>query len=164
MVLSNSHLLTCTLICLRRAAIQLAKLSGFNPIIATASLKNKELLRSFGATHVLDRELPTATLKEQARNIAGTPLTYIFSAVSLKEAQQTAYDLLAPGGTLAIVTENLVKEDETSQKKVLMVYGSFHIPENRGLGVKFATALTRWLAEGKIKVRVVCQTAVCLGG
>lgn len=71
-----------------------------------------------------------------------------------------AYDLLAPGGTLALVTENLVKEDETSGKKVLMVYGTFHLPPNRELGVKFATALTKWLAEGKVKVRDVVNNHV----
>ena len=39
-------------------AIQLAKLSGVSPIIITASLKSAELLKSYGATHVLDRSLP----------------------------------------------------------------------------------------------------------
>ncbi|KAG8218886.1 chaperonin 10-like protein [Butyriboletus roseoflavus] len=136
-------------------AIQLAKLSGFSPIITTASVQHKDYLLSLGATHVLDRKLPTAALKEQVTNIVGTPVMYIFDAVSLEETQQTAYDLLAPGGTLAIVNQKIVKEDETSQKKVLMVYGSFHFPPNRELGVKFAAALTRWLAEGKIKVRDV---------
>ncbi|KAN0097220.1 GroES (chaperonin 10)-like protein [Tylopilus felleus] len=131
--------------------IQLAKLSGFNPIITTASLKNKGLLTSLGATHVLDRTLSAAALKEQVANIVKTPISYIFDACSLAETQQTAYDLLAPGGTLAIVAEKLVKEDETSRKKVNLVFGSFQFPENRALGVKFATALTRWLAEEKIK-------------
>lgn len=136
-------------------AIQLAKLSGFNPIITTASMENKDLLKSLGATHVLDRKLPAAILKEQAAHLAGKPIPYVFDAISIEETQQVAYDLLAPGGTLAVVTLKLAKEDESSEKKILMVYGSFHVPENRALGVKFAAALTTWLAEGKIKVRDV---------
>lgn len=144
-----------------RPAIQLAKLSGFSPIITTASLKNKELLLSLGATHVLDRELPVAALKEQVRDTTGAPLTYIFDAVSLKETQQVAYDLLTPGGTLAVVNDMSINEDETSQKKVFMVYGSFHMPANRKLGATFATMLTTWLAEGKIKVRAVRQLSCC---
>ena len=138
-------------------AIQLANLSGFNPIITTASLKNSELLSSLGATHVIERELPEAALKEEVKKISNAPLTYIFDAVSLKETQQTAYDLLAPGGTVAVVQQALVEADETSQKKVLMVYGTFHVPEVRKLGAKFAKALTKWLAEGKIKVCTVFQ-------
>ena len=77
-----------------------------------------------------------------------------FDAVCVEETQQAAYDLLAPGGTLAFVTQKLVKEDETSQKNILAVYGP-HFPENRAIEVKFAAALTTWLSEEKIKVRDV---------
>ena len=44
------------------AVIQLAKLSGFSPIITTASLKNTDFLKSLGATHVIDRnaDLPSS--------------------------------------------------------------------------------------------------------
>lgn len=135
-------------------------MSGFNPIITTASLKNKDLLLDLGATHVLNRGLSASAFKEQIRTITNATLTYIFDAVSSKETQQTAYEVLAPGGTLAVVTRKSVKEDEATPKKVLMVQGSFHIPENRALGVKFAAALTKWLAEGKIKVRACVVAAV----
>ncbi|KAF8138741.1 chaperonin 10-like protein [Boletus edulis] len=130
--------------------IQLAKLSGFNPIITTASPKNQDLLHSLGATHVFDRKLPANALKDQVTNVINAPIRYIFDAVSLPETKYAAYNLLAPSGTLALV-HNFFPENEAKQKKILMVYGSFHIPENRALGVKFATALTTWLAEGKIK-------------
>jgi NADPH:quinone reductase-like Zn-dependent oxidoreductase len=36
-------------------AIQLAKLSGFSPIITTSSKKHTDFLKSLGATHVVDR-------------------------------------------------------------------------------------------------------------
>ena len=42
--------------------IQLSKLSGFNPIITTASLHNTDALKEIGATHVLDRNLPSDAL------------------------------------------------------------------------------------------------------
>lgn len=45
-------------------------------------------------------------------------------------------------------------DDDGSGKKVFMVIGSFHPLPNRALGARFAIAMTRWLAEGKIKVRV----------
>ncbi|KAH0840162.1 hypothetical protein J3R83DRAFT_1145 [Lanmaoa asiatica] len=136
-------------------AIQLAKLSGFSPIITTASLYNQDLLLSLGATHVFDRNLSNAVLIKRVRQVVTVPLTYIFDAVSLKETQQAAYALLAPGGTLVVVGRPQVSgDDDRSGKKVVMVTGSFHQPPNRALGAKFSIALTKWLEEGKIKVRV----------
>ena len=58
---------------------------------------------------------------------------------------------MAPGGTLAIVTEPHVKDED--DKKVLMVFGVFYLPQHRALGAEFSIALTRWLEEGTIKVR-----------
>ncbi|KAG6378959.1 chaperonin 10-like protein [Boletus reticuloceps] len=146
------------------AGIQLAKLSGFNPIITTASPKNKDLLHSLGATHVFDRKLPADALKDQVTNFVKAPIRYIFDAVSLRETKYAAYNLLAPGGTLALVAQNFFTEDEVRQKNILIVYGSFHILENRALGVEFATALTTWLAEGKIKPNPVQVLPGGLGG
>ncbi|KAG8218892.1 chaperonin 10-like protein [Butyriboletus roseoflavus] len=141
-------------------AIQLTRLSGFSPIITTASLHNQDLLRSLGATHVLDRKLTNAALIKRVRQLVAVPLTYIFDAVSIKETQEAAYALLAPGGTLAVVSRPQVggdddsDDDDGSEKKVLMVVGSFHEWPYRVLGAKFSIALTRWLEEGEIKVRV----------
>jgi NADPH:quinone reductase-like Zn-dependent oxidoreductase len=136
-------------------AIQLAKLSGFSPIITTASLHNESLLLSLGATHVFDRRLSNAALIKRVRALVTVPVTYIFDAVAVKETQQAAYALLAPGGTLVVVEKPQVGgDDDGSQKKVFMVIGSFHPLPNRALGAKFAIAMTAWLEEGKIKVRV----------
>lgn len=138
------------------AAIQLAKLSGFSPIITTTSLHNQALLLSLGATHVLDRNLPNLTLVERIRQLVAEPPTYIFDAVSIKATQQAAYALLAPRGTLAVVSRPLVGlEDDGSGKRVFAVVGSFHPSPNRVLGAQFSSALTRWLEEGKIRVRVI---------
>ncbi|TBU47504.1 GroES-like protein [Dichomitus squalens] len=75
------------------AAIQLGKLSGFSPIITTASLKNAALLQSYGATHL----------------IGGAP-SFILDTVSLPETQAVAYGLLAPGGKLVVILPPSVKE------------------------------------------------------
>ncbi|KAF8138742.1 chaperonin 10-like protein [Boletus edulis] len=131
-------------------SIQLAKLSGFSPIITTASLHNKDFLISLGATHVLDRTIPVTALRDQVAQITHVPLTYIFDAVSLEETQQTALSLLAPGGTLIVVTMPCVNGDKDN-KEVRLVIGSFHFPQNHAVGVKFSIALTKWLEEGTIK-------------
>ncbi|KIJ59658.1 hypothetical protein HYDPIDRAFT_32992 [Hydnomerulius pinastri MD-312] len=136
-------------------AIQLAKISGFSPIITTASLHNKDLLHSLGATHVLDRKLSAAALREEVAKITSSPITHAFDAISLEDTQQAAYDLLASGGKLAIVTPPKLKEVEGSGKQVTLVFGSFQLPHNRALGVQFMQELTKWLAEGTIKPNAV---------
>ncbi|KAG6372052.1 chaperonin 10-like protein [Boletus reticuloceps] len=71
-------------------AIQLAKLSGFSPIITTASLHNEDLLLSLGATHILDRKLPNAALIKRVRELVvaprGTSLTRCLSKTPSKAA------------------------------------------------------------------------------
>ncbi|KAG1751515.1 chaperonin 10-like protein [Suillus paluster] len=124
-------------------SIQLARLSGFSPIITTASLHNAELLSSLGATHVLDRKLSTTALKDAIVKITSIPITLVFDAISLPGTQQTAHDILTTGGT-------------KSEDKVLHpVFGSFHEPPNRELGKSFMPVLTQWLADGTIKPNFV---------
>src|SRR5882757_10413545 len=93
----------------RFIAIQLARLSGFSPIITTASLHNAELLSSLGATHVLDRRLSTAALKDAVAKITSAPITLAFDAISLLDTQQSALDILTGGGTLIIVSARMVE-------------------------------------------------------
>ncbi|KAF8648426.1 hypothetical protein AX16_006289 [Volvariella volvacea WC 439] len=85
-------------------AIQLAKLSGFSPIITYASVKHEDFLKSLGATHVIDH---------QTAPIMGV-------GCDLKpDTQQAGYDLLGKGGKLAIVlfpSETLKKEDGSGKE------------------------------------------------
>jgi hypothetical protein len=137
-------------------AIQLARLSGFSPIITTASLHNSELLSSLGATHVLDRKLSTAALKEAIANITSIPITLAFDAVSLPDTQQTAHDILTAGGILTTVTPPVVA-NKSDDKVVQLVQGWFHPPQNREMGKRFMSVLTQWLADGTIKV---CRASI----
>ncbi|EMD31433.1 hypothetical protein CERSUDRAFT_60078 [Gelatoporia subvermispora B] len=83
--------------------IQLAKLSGFSPIIATASPSNANYLCSLGATHVLDRALALDVLLAEVSKITGgTPVELAFDTVPLPSVEFPA-SVLAPGGTLATV-------------------------------------------------------------
>jgi hypothetical protein len=77
-----------------RAAIQFAKASGFNPIIATASTKHTEHLQVYPWT-------PSAILSSPAQS-----LTYIVNAISGKDTQHLALSFLEPGG-LRSLSESL---------------------------------------------------------
>ncbi|KAH9924379.1 chaperonin 10-like protein [Fomitopsis serialis] len=132
--------------------IQLLKLSGFSPIIATASLSNASFLKSLGATHVLDRRLSPAALQAEIRKITPEPFKTIFDAAGAEETQNLGYDLLAPGGVLASVQHDLVApEKKVPEKTNFFMFGDVHIPQNRKLGASLYSKLTELLAEGALK-------------
>ena len=134
------------------SAIQLAKLSGFSPIITTASLKHAEDLRSLGATHIIDRNISGAALASEINNITyNAPIKYAIDSISLADTQQTAYDLLAPGGKLVVFLSVQIKT--TEEKSVLSVSGFIRHPPNvELLKTLYHDHLERLLKEGAIKV------------
>ncbi|KAI0707035.1 GroES-like protein [Earliella scabrosa] len=138
-------------------AIQIAKLAGFSQIITTASPRNTSLLTSLGATHVLDRALPPATiLAELPKLTGGKPLEFVYDAVSLEDTQAFAYQVVAPGGRLVIVLPDVIpaelkKQEGSAEKKVVHVFGSVHYPFCRKAGEEMYKRLTGWLADGVIK-------------
>ncbi|CDO71820.1 hypothetical protein BN946_scf184939.g44 [Trametes cinnabarina] len=135
-------------------AIQLAKLSGFSPIIATASPHNAQLLLSLGATHVIDRSLPPAAIKQELSKLTGgKPIEFVYDAISLPDTQAIAYDALAPGGVLLLVLPESIPAElkkEGDNKKIVNVFGNVHPPENREVGVQLYKHLTEWLQKGII--------------
>jgi Zinc-binding dehydrogenase len=133
-------------------AIQLAKLSGFSPIITTASLKHTESLKSLGATHVIDRNISSSALASEVASITqNTPLKYAADAISLGDTQQAAYDLLAPGGQLATFLPVAVKT--TQEKHIFSTIGLVKYPSNvELLNTLFHDNFERLLKEGDVKV------------
>ena len=134
------------------SALQLAKLSGFSPIITTASLKHAEFLKSLGATHVIDRNISASSLASEVASITqNAPLKYAVDAISLADTQQAAYDLLAPGGQLAVVLPVAAKT--TEEKHIHFVIGLINYPSNvELLNTLFHDNIERLLKEGIIKV------------
>ncbi|KAI0760989.1 GroES-like protein [Trametes elegans] len=135
-------------------AIQWSRLSGFSPIITTASLKNAPLLKSFGATHVLDRNLSATELWEEVVQIASGPLSAVFDAISLRETQNAAFDLLAPGGKLVTVLPPNIDEDRQKNangRTVTRTAGIVHNPQNVEFGKELFESLTGFLDSGELK-------------
>ncbi|TFK46251.1 GroES-like protein [Heliocybe sulcata] len=131
--------------------IQLAKLSGFSPIIATASPKHTSFLKSLGIDHVIDRNTPLSELKSQLASLTKSPLEVVYDAVSYAETQQTGYDVLAPGGTLVIVLNEQIKKDSSANKTIAHVFGNVHAPALRATGVSLYSKLTSLVEKGEIK-------------
>ncbi|KZT00923.1 GroES-like protein [Laetiporus sulphureus 93-53] len=133
--------------------IQLAKLAGFEPIITTASPHNAKYLLDLGATHVLDRHLSADDTRSEIFHITSKPIQTIYDAVSLLETQNMAYDILATGGCLVLVlNEVLDKKKKREDKRVVKVSGSTVVPEeNRAMGISLYSRLSALLDEGIIK-------------
>ncbi|KAL5504372.1 hypothetical protein ACEPAH_8446 [Sanghuangporus vaninii] len=130
--------------------IQLAKLSGFSPIITTASLHNTDLLKSLGATHVIDR---SADVPAEAKKILGdTSVELIYDAVSEEATQNQAWDLLASGGTLLIILPAKVDKEKYKDKTLPdSVAGNVHLPQIHQLGISLYSKLSGLLESGAIK-------------
>ncbi|KAI0091060.1 GroES-like protein [Irpex rosettiformis] len=123
--------------------IQLAKLSGFSPIITTASPRNADLLKSLGATHVVDRSLPLAPA---VKAITSEPIKIVYDAISLKVTQQAGYDVVTPGGTLIIVLSLEVDKNAIdSSKSIAQVFGRANYESS------VFKVLTALLESGEIK-------------
>lgn len=144
-------------------ALQLARLSGFSPIIVTASLHHTDYLKSLGATHVVDRHLPFEALRSNLAAITSKPFEVIFDAVSLPDTQSVAYDLLAPGGCLVLVLFPAITL--IANKRIAKVFGQVNFPpENLEVGVSLYKVLPELLAEGAIQPNRVEVIPGGLGG
>ncbi|KAI0324000.1 GroES-like protein [Cubamyces sp. BRFM 1775] len=139
-------------------AIQLARLAGHSPIITTASLHNTELLKSLGATHVIDRfRSNESILAELPKLTDGKPIEYSFLTIPFdQDACRLARDALAPGGALATVSPSptFLPEDVANPgagKRIGYVFGSVRLPHTREISIAMFKHLTPWLAEGLLK-------------
>ncbi|EPT02656.1 hypothetical protein FOMPIDRAFT_1143584 [Fomitopsis schrenkii] len=135
-----------------QAAIQFLKLSGFNPLITTSSLRNTDFLKQLGATHVLDRNLSPEELHTEIRKITSEPFTTIFDAAGYPETQNLGYDLLASGGTMAAVRPDAIDpKKKVEDKKSFFMYADVMKPQNRKLGTSLFSASTRLMERGDLK-------------
>lgn len=137
-------------------AIQLAKLSGFSPIIATASPHSFDLVKSCGATHTVDRNLPTSTLHENLKSMTSHPIKVVIDTVGSADNQCAAQQLIPRDGVIVTTLPVSVPANKRDgMKKIINVYGSVHVPENRELGKHLFKHLTKWLENETIKPNAV---------
>ncbi|RPD60290.1 GroES-like protein [Lentinus tigrinus ALCF2SS1-7] len=133
--------------------IQLARLSGFSPIITTASLHNAPFLKSLGATHVIDRKLPAEQLKAEATKLGGGLFEYVYDAVSVAETLELGYALTAPKGDFMVVLSGaeLKAAHPDTDKRIHMAHGLFASPVNHEIGASLLAAVPELFASGDLK-------------
>lgn len=86
--------------------------------------------------------------------ITSLPIKFAYDAISLKETQEAAYEVLAPGGTLILVLGFAVDKSKVDDsKRVVQVFGATADPPQRHLAVELLQILPGLLESGEIKVR-----------
>ena len=131
--------------------IQLARLSGFSPIITTASLKHTDNLKSLGATAVFDRNLSASELSKEIKMLTNEPIKLVYDSISSDSTQETGVELLAPGGQLGVVLPATAKADEG--KSILRLLGLPRLPHNiELLETLYHDKIAEFLEKGIIKV------------
>jgi len=128
------------------------KLSGFSTIITTASLQNTDLLKTLGATHIIDRK---ADVVSETKKILGGPIDLVYDAVSNKETQAQALDIVAPEGQVVSVNGVHVDQASYSDKHITTIFAVVHVPNVRALGVSLYSKVTELLASGTLKTNRV---------
>ncbi|KAA1476198.1 GroES-like protein [Dentipellis sp. KUC8613] len=138
-------------------AIQLLKLSGFSPIISTASAKNTDYVKSAGATHVIDyHTTPYASLPAAVKDITSAPVPIVYDAISSEDSQKAAWALLAPRGSLVVTLQPSAAvgkpgEEAEEGRRVAHVFGNVNAPVNTAFGDVLYAALTGLLESGGLK-------------
>ncbi|KIJ07711.1 hypothetical protein PAXINDRAFT_89974 [Paxillus involutus ATCC 200175] len=131
--------------------IQLARLSGFSPIITTASPAHENHLKSLGATDFIDRHVSGDQFTASLNKITKQPIEIVYDAISLPETQQAAWAVLSNNGTLVLTLQPVVKEDQGKGRRVVPTYGSPHAQANHALCDASWRILGKWLQDGVIK-------------
>ena len=138
-------------------------MQGFFPIVATASPKHAEHLKSLGATHVLDRALSPDEIRAALPALTGgKPVQYVHDAFGqARDMQRLGFTLVAPGGAFVTVNPrdqeflaDLIEESEKKGegKRVARAFGSYALPGNVKLGNEMCSRLKGWLETGEIVV------------
>ena len=136
------------------AAIQLAKLSGFSPIVVTASPQHTDYLLSLGATRVIDRNLDTPSLLDAIRQVLPDGSTdFVYDTVSSPDTQKLGFELLAAGGRMVFTVPNAGAQSKDG-KEVVLVKGNPFLPANKELATALYKHLGQLLEDGSIKVRL----------
>ncbi|KAL3459038.1 putative alcohol dehydrogenase [Aspergillus heterothallicus] len=134
--------------------VQLAKLAGIGTIVVVGGDEAK--LKSFGATHVINRHLGFDAVLAQIREIVGDDLVYAYDAVNPPEGQLLAANALSSskkGALVRLLPLGPVDESRVVGKKagfeVRDVFGSSHAhPE---FAAEFWARVPGFLTSGEIK-------------
>ncbi|KAF8554453.1 GroES-like protein [Imleria badia] len=131
--------------------IQLARLSGFSPVITTASSSHQDAVKALGATDVIDRHLTGDAFTAALQKITQEPIEIVYDVIGLPATQQMAWSAVARGGTLVTTLHPVVQEEEGKGRSAIATYGNPHVEANQAMCRASWSILGKWLQDGLIK-------------
>jgi NADPH:quinone reductase-like Zn-dependent oxidoreductase len=129
--------------------IQVARLSGFSPIITTSSLKHEDYLKGLGATHVIDRNSEDVVGKIKALLPNGA-VGVVYDAISMEETQKMAVQLSKADGKI-LLTLSKIEGLDFGDRTTSHTFGNVH--DGRKIGIQLYSVLLNYLQDGCIKVQ-----------
>ncbi|KAJ2921927.1 hypothetical protein H1R20_g15167, partial [Candolleomyces eurysporus] len=135
-----------------QTVIQFAKLSRFAYIITTASAKHTEYLKSLGATHIVDRDIPVAEIPAAVKNIVGSlEIELAYDAIGIADTSLAqAMAAIVPGGRVTTTNPMVVFEPQDG-KALSRVNATATIPHNVEPLRKLAVRIPGLLEEKSIQ-------------
>ncbi|KIJ47905.1 hypothetical protein M422DRAFT_205804 [Sphaerobolus stellatus SS14] len=134
-------------------AVQIAKLAGFT-VIATASPRNFDYVKSAGADHVFDYN--DSDVVEKIRAAAGNNLSRVYDSISENGSIENAVkSITAPSGRVAVILPP--KPDASTSTVKVIQTGAIKASQNPDIGKAVYGLLEAALAKGifvtnKVKV------------
>lgn len=137
--------------------IQFAKLAGIGTIITVASKNGERVLKSLGATHVIDRHASNDEIEGQVREIVGDELIYVVDCIGSGDGGQTLGAKLLSNskkGTLVcLIHAGSVDDSKIGTKKAgyemkKIIAAPRLFP---AFAVRFWRHLPQWIEEGRLK-------------
>ncbi|CCD54307.1 putative alcohol zinc- protein [Botrytis cinerea BcDW1] len=127
-------------------AVQVAKITGFGKIVVVASKSNTDELKSYGATHVIDRHDTDSEVKARVQEAVGDEIIYVYDPINREHS--FAISLLSEKKRGKIIT--LLRVQPSS--------GNYDIAQTLGLpqmhmefSKEFFKLLPSWIISGEIK-------------
>ncbi len=122
-------------------------------------------MKSCGATHVIDRKLPSDRIVEEVKAISGGPVDLTFDAVSeLDTLRELAVPVLRQGGQLVYVFpahEEVVKKLASEKGIEAVCSRAFQSSEQtRGALAGLYAKLPELLQQGLIKVGLIANSPI----
>ena len=145
-------------------AVQLASLAGIGTIVVVASTRNEAELKSYGATHVIDRYGTSDQVVSHIRAIVGDDLLYALDTINPAPGQALAINALSntrKGKLARLVTsaspdESLISKEKKAGYELKDVLGVVTL-RLKTCG-PFMDHLPQYLHDGKIKPLTKVQT------
>ncbi|TVY25697.1 Dehydrogenase [Lachnellula hyalina] len=138
---------------LGKLATQFAAFAGVGTVIAIASPDGAELLKSFGATHVISRH--DTNIEEQVRGIVGDELLHVFDTINMGEGHTLGVSLLSDSKKGVFVsalpgkaTEAMLAKKKGGIEEKFIRGFSHSFPDVAEL---FWKEFPTWLAKGSIR-------------